>query len=46
MIITNWIIAALMLFCVVALVIIADLEASLEDSPDHEALEPRKDTTA
>ena len=40
--ITNAIIGALMLFCFVALVIIADLENSLENPPDDEAVEPRK----
>jgi hypothetical protein len=45
-VISNFIIGALILFGVVALVIIADLEKSLENPPDHEAVEPGQGPTA
>lgn len=44
--ITNAIICALILFGIVALVIIADLEDSLENPPDNEAMEPSKNPPA
>jgi len=41
-VITNEIIGALILFSIVALVIIAHLEKTIENPPHNEAVEPRK----
>jgi len=41
-VITDFIIGALILFGVVALVIVAHLEKTIENPSDNEAVEPRK----